>query len=70
MCGTLLIYIDMKSFCESVAKLSAAFKRQSCFWPENPFFATGPKFCQWPVCSPRRDGPSRTLGFVDFSFPS
>ena len=24
------------------------------FWPKNPFFAIGPGFRQWPVCSPPR----------------
>ena len=55
----------MKSFCEAVAKLSAASKRQSCFGTTIHFFALAPKFCHWPVCSPRRT----TVVFVKKSLP-
>ena len=41
------------------------------FWPKNLFFLLlDPKFCQWPVYSPWKDGPFAPWDyFFDFSFP-
>ena len=42
--------------------------RLHCFigWTKIPYLPYHPKICQWPVCSPLRGGPFRTLGLIFF----
>ena len=45
-------------------------RKNSVFGPKIRFLPYNPKFCQRPVCSPRKDGPFRILGLIFWHFVS
>ena len=48
-------FAPLHRFLVAVRLLSGPFSgHRAGFWPENPFFAIGPRIFQWPVCNPRR----------------